>query len=291
MESLGVYPQRIPSVYGSGMSVPLTLLGLLEREPSHGYDLKRDYDTFFGRGKPLPFGQVYSTLGRLARDGKVVGRRRRARRRAGPQALRHHRRGRDRGRDLAGRAGRARAAPADRAVRQGRAGADAGPPGRGVPRHPARRPPAADARADRDQRSRQPGRRAARRPRPVPPGGRPAVDRPDRRPARRAGRGRCAHDRGDHRGARRRPVLRRRRRRCAARASPSTSGEILAVMGPSGSGKSTLLHCLAGILVPDVRRDRASTAGASTRWPRPSAARCAATGSASCSSSASSCRS
>jgi DNA-binding PadR family transcriptional regulator len=54
------------------MSVPLTLLGLLEREPSHGYDLKRDYDTFFGRGKPLPFGQVYATLGRLARDGKVV---------------------------------------------------------------------------------------------------------------------------------------------------------------------------------------------------------------------------
>jgi DNA-binding PadR family transcriptional regulator len=53
------------------MSVPLTLLGLLEREPSHGYDLKRDYDTYFGRGKPLPFGQVYSTLARLARDGKV----------------------------------------------------------------------------------------------------------------------------------------------------------------------------------------------------------------------------
>jgi DNA-binding PadR family transcriptional regulator len=54
------------------MSVPLTLLGLLEREPSHGYDLKRDYDAFFGRGKPLPFGQVYATLGRLARDGLVV---------------------------------------------------------------------------------------------------------------------------------------------------------------------------------------------------------------------------
>jgi DNA-binding PadR family transcriptional regulator len=54
------------------MSVPLTLLGLLEREPSHGYDLKRDYDTYFGRGRPLPFGQVYSTLARLARDGKVV---------------------------------------------------------------------------------------------------------------------------------------------------------------------------------------------------------------------------
>ena len=55
------------------MTVPLTLLGLLEREPSHGYDLKRDYDTYFGRGKPLPFGQVYATLGRLARDGKVIG--------------------------------------------------------------------------------------------------------------------------------------------------------------------------------------------------------------------------
>jgi DNA-binding PadR family transcriptional regulator len=54
------------------VSVPLTLLGLLEREPSHGYDLKRDYDAFFGRGKQLPFGQVYATLGRLARDGKVT---------------------------------------------------------------------------------------------------------------------------------------------------------------------------------------------------------------------------
>ncbi len=54
------------------MSVPLTLLGLLEREPSHGYDLKREYDTYFGRGKPLPYGQVYATLARLARDGKAV---------------------------------------------------------------------------------------------------------------------------------------------------------------------------------------------------------------------------
>ena len=54
------------------MSVPLTLLGLLEREPSHGYELKRDYDAYFGRGRPLPFGQVYATLGRLARDGRVA---------------------------------------------------------------------------------------------------------------------------------------------------------------------------------------------------------------------------
>ena len=56
----------------AGMSVPMTLLGLLDREPSHGYDLKRDYDAYFGRGRPLPFGQVYATLARLARDGKAV---------------------------------------------------------------------------------------------------------------------------------------------------------------------------------------------------------------------------
>ena len=54
------------------MSVPYALLGLLEREPSYGYDLKRDYDIYFGRGKPLDFGQVYATLGRLTRDGKVA---------------------------------------------------------------------------------------------------------------------------------------------------------------------------------------------------------------------------
>lgn len=52
--------------------MPLTLLGLLEREPSHGYDLKRDYDSFFGRGKPLPYGQVYATLSRLSRDGLAI---------------------------------------------------------------------------------------------------------------------------------------------------------------------------------------------------------------------------
>ncbi len=50
----------------------MALLGLLDREPSHGYELKRDYDAFFGRGRPLPFGQVYATLARLARDGKAI---------------------------------------------------------------------------------------------------------------------------------------------------------------------------------------------------------------------------
>lgn len=50
----------------------MALLGLLDREPSHGYELKRDYDTFFSRGRPLPFGQVYATLSRLARDGMAI---------------------------------------------------------------------------------------------------------------------------------------------------------------------------------------------------------------------------
>jgi DNA-binding PadR family transcriptional regulator len=50
----------------------MALLGLLDREPSHGYDLKRDYDAYFSRGRPLPFGQLYATLARLARDGKAI---------------------------------------------------------------------------------------------------------------------------------------------------------------------------------------------------------------------------
>jgi DNA-binding PadR family transcriptional regulator len=53
------------------MSVSYALLGLLEQRPSHGYDLKRSYDAYFGHDKPLPYGQVYATLSRLARDGRV----------------------------------------------------------------------------------------------------------------------------------------------------------------------------------------------------------------------------
>ena len=53
------------------MSVPYVLLGLLEGSPRHGYELKREYDTLFAHGKPLRFGQVYSTLSRLKRDGLV----------------------------------------------------------------------------------------------------------------------------------------------------------------------------------------------------------------------------
>jgi DNA-binding PadR family transcriptional regulator len=58
-------------VYSRGVNVPLTLLGSLEPEPTHGYELKGAYDDHFGLGKPLPYGQVYATLGRLERDGRV----------------------------------------------------------------------------------------------------------------------------------------------------------------------------------------------------------------------------
>jgi DNA-binding PadR family transcriptional regulator len=53
------------------MSFPLTLLALLEPAPRHGYDLKREYDARFGVQRPVKVAQVYSTLGRLLRDGDV----------------------------------------------------------------------------------------------------------------------------------------------------------------------------------------------------------------------------
>ena len=53
----------------------MALLGLLDRQPSYGYELKQEYDSALGKGRSLAFGQVYQTLTRLARDGKVsVGR-------------------------------------------------------------------------------------------------------------------------------------------------------------------------------------------------------------------------
>lgn len=53
------------------MSASFALLGLLHKQPSYGYDLKKAYDELFGREKPLAFGQVYATLSRLLRDQQV----------------------------------------------------------------------------------------------------------------------------------------------------------------------------------------------------------------------------
>jgi DNA-binding PadR family transcriptional regulator len=53
------------------MSTSHLLLGLLSVGPQHGYDLKRTHDERLPQAKPLAFGQVYATLGRLERDGLV----------------------------------------------------------------------------------------------------------------------------------------------------------------------------------------------------------------------------
>ena len=53
------------------MSVGHVLLGVLAGGAAHGYDLKREHDARFPGAKPLAFGQVYSTLARLERDGLV----------------------------------------------------------------------------------------------------------------------------------------------------------------------------------------------------------------------------
>lgn len=51
------------------MSTRHILLGLLAGGPSHGYDLKRRHDDRFPEARPLAYGQVYTTLQRLVRDG------------------------------------------------------------------------------------------------------------------------------------------------------------------------------------------------------------------------------
>jgi DNA-binding PadR family transcriptional regulator len=53
------------------MSIGHTLLGLLESGPRHGYDLKRAFDEHFGHDRPLHYGQVYSTMSRLLKNGLV----------------------------------------------------------------------------------------------------------------------------------------------------------------------------------------------------------------------------
>jgi DNA-binding PadR family transcriptional regulator len=47
-------------------------LALLRRGPSHGYQLRVDFESVTGRSWPLNIGQVYTTLARLERDGLVV---------------------------------------------------------------------------------------------------------------------------------------------------------------------------------------------------------------------------
>jgi DNA-binding PadR family transcriptional regulator len=54
------------------MSIRYGLLALLERGPSHGYQLRAEFDAATGATWPLNVGQVYTTLDRLERDGLVA---------------------------------------------------------------------------------------------------------------------------------------------------------------------------------------------------------------------------
>ncbi len=48
------------------------ILALLAEKPAHGYELKQAYDDLFGAIQaPLNAGQIYTTLGRLEKDGLV----------------------------------------------------------------------------------------------------------------------------------------------------------------------------------------------------------------------------
>jgi DNA-binding PadR family transcriptional regulator len=62
----------IQSLYSGPMFTSYPLLGILERRPNYGYDIKHEYDRLFAHGKPLAFGQVYGSLARLQRDDKIV---------------------------------------------------------------------------------------------------------------------------------------------------------------------------------------------------------------------------
>jgi DNA-binding PadR family transcriptional regulator len=54
------------------MTVRMVLLGLVAEQPGHGYDLRGRFLERTGGTWPLNIGQVYTTLGRLVRDGLVV---------------------------------------------------------------------------------------------------------------------------------------------------------------------------------------------------------------------------
>ncbi|HET8670741.1 MAG TPA: PadR family transcriptional regulator [Candidatus Saccharimonadales bacterium] len=54
------------------MTISYAMLGILGQKAGYGYELKQRYDSYFGREKPLAFGQVYATLSRLLRDNKIA---------------------------------------------------------------------------------------------------------------------------------------------------------------------------------------------------------------------------
>ncbi len=54
------------------MSVKHGLLGLLARKPQNGYELKNSFDEIAGGFWDVNFGQIYSTIDRLLKDGLIT---------------------------------------------------------------------------------------------------------------------------------------------------------------------------------------------------------------------------
>ncbi|MFL5797542.1 MAG: PadR family transcriptional regulator [Actinomycetota bacterium] len=54
------------------MSLAMSLLAILEDRPMYGLELKNEFESRTGWVWPVNVGQVYSTLGRLERDGLVA---------------------------------------------------------------------------------------------------------------------------------------------------------------------------------------------------------------------------
>ena len=54
------------------MSVKHGLLAVLDRHSMHGYELRRELEVELGSEWAINYGQIYSTLDRLVRDGLVV---------------------------------------------------------------------------------------------------------------------------------------------------------------------------------------------------------------------------
>lgn len=57
----------------TGYVIKQALLALLSDRPTYGYQLKSSFEAATGTAWVLNIGQVYSTLGRMERDGLIVG--------------------------------------------------------------------------------------------------------------------------------------------------------------------------------------------------------------------------
>jgi len=55
------------------MSVKHGILGLLARKPQNGYELKASFDEIAGGFWDVNYGQIYSTIDRLIKDGLIAG--------------------------------------------------------------------------------------------------------------------------------------------------------------------------------------------------------------------------